>query len=262
MNRSTGASASAPTLQELRASRGKPPSAARRFRKWIIAGAALIALVLAGFFVLPPIVKAQAIKQLSARLGRTVKIERIQINPLVLSATIEGFAIAEAGPAAGDFTGWRRLHVNFDSWSVFRGEVRFQEITLDGFRARVAKAKDGALNFDDIVARLTAPDPSATAAPSAPGKPLRAAIGRLDVTDAQVEFADASRERPFATKVGPVSFSLNDFHTVGDPRAPYRFEAATASGERIAWKGTMSADPVKSEGELVLTNINLASLSP
>lgn len=244
--------------------RGARPSFARRFRRWLIAGGVIVFLILFGFFGLPPIVKAQAIKQLSTRLGRPVAIEKIRINPLVLSTTIEGFAIAESDPAAGEFTGWRRLYVNFDSWSLFTGGVGFQEIALDGFRARVAKAKDGGLNFDDILARVTAPDPSAPPPePKDPNaKPPELAIKKLAVTDAQVAFSDDSRERPFSAVAGPLTFGLQNFRTVGDPDSPYQFEAVTAAGERLAWKGTVSADPVKSQGELILSGIDIARLSP
>lgn len=265
MSSPSSASGQPPSLQELRAARGAAPSFAGRFRRWLIAAGVFVFLILFGFFGLPPIIKAQAIKELSARLGRQVVIEKIRVNPLALSTSIEGFAIAEAESGAGEFTGWRRLYVNFDSWSLFKGEVGFQEITLDGFRVRVAKARGGALNFDDIVAKVTADlaaAPKPEAKPGEPGKPTPLSIGVLAVTDARVSFSDASRERPFSTAVGPLSFGLQKFRTVGDPNSPYQFEAATAAGERIAWRGTVSADPVKSQGELTLANIDLARLSP
>lgn len=253
-----------PSIQDLRAARGARPSFAKRFRRWLIAGGVVIFLILFGFLGLPPIVKAQAVKRLSERLGRSVAIDKVRINPLVFSATIEGFAIAEADPAAGEFTGWRRLYVNLDSWPLLSGDVGFQEIALDGFRARVARGADGSLNFKDIVAKLTAPDPSAP--PSEPkdpdAKPPVLAIGKLAVTDAQLSFSDNSRARPFSTALGPVSFGLQDFRTVGDPDSPYQFEAVTSAGERLAWKGSVSADPVASKGELVLANIDIARLSP
>ncbi len=265
MSEPSSASGQPPTLQELRAARGATPPFHRRHRRsLIVVGGFLVFLLLFGFFVLPPIVKAQAVKRLSEILGREVTIEKLRINPLVFSVTIEGFAIAEADAAAGEFTGWRRLHVNLDSWSLFRRELGFQEIALDGFRARVTKGEEGQLNFADIVARLTAPAPDAPApAPRDPeARPRPIAIGRLEVSDAQVEFADESRERPFHALAGPLSFTLEKFRSVGDPNSPYRFEAVTAAGERLAWRGTVSVDPVRSQGELVLHNIDLARLSP
>lgn len=263
--RSPASSASTPSLQELRAARGTTPSWARRYRGRLIAGGVFIALVLFGFFGLPPIIQAQAVKQLSERLGREVAIERVRVNPLVLSVTVEGFAIAEADAAAGEFTGWKRLYVNLDSWPLLLGRVRFQAIELDGFRARVSKDEAGVFNYADILARVTNPGetPDAAAVSAEPaGKPLALAIARLAVSDARVSFSDASLERPFATVAGPVSFTLTDFHTVGDPNAPYSFEVHTDAGERLAWRGSVSADPVKSAGELVLENINIARLAP
>lgn len=224
----------------------------------------MVALVLFGFFGLPPIVKARAIKELSERTGRAVTIERIRINPLVLSTTIEGLAIAEQAPGKGVFAGWRRLYVNFDSWSVLFGPPSFQEIALDGFQLQVAKDGNGGMNFDDIIARLNAASEAAPVSDKVPAKsgPPALAITKLSVTDASVSFDDASRERPYATVVGPLSFDLSDFHTVGDPNSPYQFKAVTAAGEQLAWRGTVSAAPIKSRGELSLTNIDLVRLSP
>lgn len=225
----------------------------------------MVAFLLFCFVGLPPIVKARAIKELSSRLGRPVTIERIRINPLVLSVTIEGFAIGDAAPGAGTFTGWRRLYVNFDSWSVLAGPPRFQEIALDGFTLSVAKGRDGGMNFDDIVAKLAADaaeEPPATEKSDGKARPPALAITKLTVSDARVSFDDASRERPFATVLGPLSFGLSDFKTVGDPDSPYQFEAVTSAGEKLAWKGTVSADPIKSRGELNLANIDLVRLSP
>ncbi len=220
----------------------------------------MVFAVLFGFFGLPPIMKGQAIKQLSSRLGREVTLEKLRINPLVLSVTVEGFAIAEGGEGGGEFTGWDRLYVNLDTWPLVVGRVRFSEIELDGFRARVAKGADGGFNYDDILARLAGG--SGEDAGDEEAKPTPLAIGRLAVTEARVTFEDASLERPFATVVGPLTFALQDFHTVGDPNSPYQFEAVTGAGEQLAWRGTVSADPLKSQGELRLANVDLARLSP
>lgn len=252
----------APTLQELRAARGAQPSLWRRCRGLLIAGALLLLLVLFGFFGLPPLVKSQAEQRLGAVLGREVRIETLRLNPLVLSATIEGFAIAEGGAGRGEFTAWRRLYVNFDSWSLLTGGARFQNIELDGFRARVAKGVDGKMNFDDILVKLRGTETSPVKSDRERTSPRPLTIARLVVREAEVAYSDASLERPFSTVAGPLSFELDQFHSVGDPNAPYRFEAVTQAGERLAWQGTLSIDPVRSQGELKLSNIDLARLSP
>ena len=200
--------------------------------------------------------KAQAVKQLSAALHREVAIKSVSINPLVLSVTIEGLAIKDRD--GGPFVGWKRLYVNFDSWSVFIGEWRFQEIALDGFSSRVELNKDGSFNFSDLI-----PPPSpvpASAASSKPGWPLR--IKKLAVTSAALNFNDHSRAAPFATVVGPVSFTLDHFRTVGDPKAPYSFSAVTETGETFNWRGTVSIDPVRSTGDFSVGGLSLKKYAP
>ena len=45
-------------------------------------------------------------------------------------------------------------------------------------------------------------------------------------------------------------------------RTPYRFEAVTEAGEKLAWSGTLRAEPFQSAGTLSLENIVLAKYAP
>lgn len=226
----------------------------RRRRRWLKFTCVVAGLLLFVFFGLPPIVRAQAVKRLSTELHREVAIDKIRLNPFELSITIEGLAIKDRDGAP--FTGWRRLYVNFDSFSLFTGEWRFQEIALDGFSQRVAIAKDGTFNFADLIP----PPAPAAAKPAKPPRPIR--IASLSVTSAALNFADISRAQPFATDVGPLTFTLKNFLTAGDPKAPYEFSAITEAGETFAWKGTVSIDPVRSAGEFSVGKIALKKYAP
>ncbi len=230
-----------------------------RRRRWLWITAVILALfTITGFFVLPPIVKAQLEKRLSAGLGRAVTVGQVRINPYALSVTLENFDIREKD-GRSSFLGWSRLYINFDALASLTGDWVLSEIELDGFHAGVTVNRDGSLNFSDILAKVTAP-PAAPAAPAKPARPLR--IGSLKVTQARVDFADQSRHKPFATIVGPLTFAITEFRTAGARGAPYHFEAATESGEKLAWSGTLSAEPFRSVGELSLENIMLAKYSP
>jgi hypothetical protein len=226
-----------------------------RRRRWFIATGAVFALVLFGFLGLPPIVRAQAVRHLSAALKREVSINKIRINPLVLSVTVEGFEIKDLD--GGPFARWDRLYVNFDSFSVFKGEWHFQQVELDGLAQRVVIDNQGAFNFADLI-----PPPAGSPAetPAKPSRPLR--VTDLAVRSASLSFADASRARPFATEVGPLTFTLKNFHTAGDPNAPYEFAAITESGESFSWSGTLSANPVRSVGEFTIGKITLKKYAP
>lgn len=215
-----------------------------------------------GFFAAPPIVRAQLEKRLSAELGRNVRVEKVRLNPFTLSAALEGFAIREAD-GAKNFVGWKRAFANFDSWSFFTGEWRFDELALDTAEARVALDGSGQPNFADLLAKFSAkpaaPGPPATANKATP-RPLH--VRKLTVTSAKLDYADDSAAKPFATTVGPVTFSLRDFHTGGKNDAPGEFAATTESGETVSWRGSVALAPLRSDGEFSLGNIVLKKYMP
>src|SRR5215212_6258466 len=184
---------------------------ASRVRRWLyLAGCLLLLFTLVGFFIVPPIAKSQLEKRLSAALGRRVTIDKVKLNPYALSVTLEKFAILEANSTA-PFLGWRRLYVNVDAWSSLWREWVVSEIALEGFESRIAVNPDQSLNCSDILAKLQSPPTPPRSGSTKPAQPVR--IANLRVTDARVDFSDGSRAKPFATTIGPLTFSLSQFRT-------------------------------------------------
>ena len=236
-------------------------SAAKRRRRLLIGAGLVVLYTLVGFLVLPPVVRSQLEQRLGAELGRRVTVENVRLNPFTLSATLEGFAIRETDGTAA-FLSWRSLYVNVDALGSIAGAWTVSDIRLDGFTAAVALRPDGSPNFADILARLTArASAPATPAPAvAPGRPVR--ISHLEVNGATLAFTDRTRSTPFATTLGPVTFSLQNFSTAPAPGAPYRFEATTEAGERFAWQGTLHPQPLQSAGEFRIENLQLPKYAP
>ncbi|HNC24576.1 MAG TPA: DUF748 domain-containing protein [Opitutaceae bacterium] len=229
-------------------------------RRFVVALSAILLFTVVGFFVLPPIIRSQAEKRLTVLLGRQVTIGKVRLNPYALSLTVENFDI-RLKTGDGSFMGWNRLYVNFDALSSLWGEWVVSDVELDGFHVGVVILQDGSLNFADLIERVTAkPANAPPPAPSGPSRPVR--VGSLKVTDARLEFSDRSRPLPFATTLGPVSVAVTNFRTVGEAGAPYHFLAVTEAGEKLEWSGTLSAQPLKSDGELRLENILLPKYAP
>jgi len=247
-----------PSIQELRAERARQQSSGRRWARrlaWTAASVAVLGLAI--YFIAPPIVRSQLEKRLAAELNREVTVGRVKLNPCTLSVTIEQFAIkARDGET---LLGWERLFVNFDSFSLFTGEWRFQEIAADALEGSLIVMPDGTLSVQDLIAKYSAPAAAPVEKPK-PARPLR--IGTLAVSQAHFHFVDHSRSSKFETQFGPVTFSLTNFVTRQGNQAPYAFAATTESGERIEWKGTLSAVPLASTGELSLGGIALKKYAP
>jgi hypothetical protein len=236
-----------------------PPTPRRR--RWLIAIASFFVLfTVTGFFILPPIVKSQAEKRLSAALGRKVTIGNVRLNPYALSMTIENFDIQEQD-GRSSFLGWSRLYVNVDLLSSLVGDWVISDVELEGYHIAVVIHPDNTFNFSDLLAKataLTAPTPGA--APSKPMHPVR--VGLMAVSQARLEFTDLTRKHPFNTVMGPLTFVLSNFRTVGSSGAPYHFEAVTESGEKLSWTGTLAATPLSSKGEFAVENLLLKKYAP
>ena len=213
--------------------------------------------LIVGFFVLPPVVKSQAEQRLSRALRRPVTIERVHTNPLRLAVRVEGLVVRE--PEGGDFVSFRSLSINFSLWARLTGTWHFEEVALDGFTGRLAVGSDGRLNVADL---LPSSGPSAPAGETAPPAMPSIAIGRLAVSDARIDLSDQSNAAHFKSEIGPLAFTLSDFHTVGDPRAPYDFTARTEAGEVVSWRGSLSLNPLRSDGEIAISGFSLPKYAP
>jgi hypothetical protein len=246
-----------PTLSELRQELDRERKRLPRWMRWLLWTGGIIACwSLLGFFAAPPILRGQLEKRLSVQLNRRVAIGKVGLNPLTFSLKIESFSVAE--PAGGEFIGWQRLFVDFDTFSFLLREWRFQEIVLDGFSGKVAVAADGRLNFADLLKALNAP----SAAPQAAKKTWPLLVRRLAITHARLSYNDASRGEPFATEIGPTTVSLLNFYTGGPKQAPGEFTATTESGETFAWRGALSFAPLRSNGDVTLGKIALKKYAP
>ena len=145
-----------------------------RLLLWI-AAVCLVLFTVTGFFVLPPIVRSQLEKRLTAQLGRTVTVGKVRINPFTPSVTVEKFDIREADGAAS-FVDWDRLYVKVGVLPLLVGAWVVEAVELDGLRVRAAINADGSMNFSDLIAKFNGP---AAPAPSPATKAAAAARGSI-----------------------------------------------------------------------------------
>ena len=225
-----------------------------RQRKLVIWSLALLgAYTLIGFLILPPIIRSVSAKQLTQELGREVSIQKVKLNPFVLSATVDGLLIKDQD--GQPFVSWDEVHVKFQLASFFGKAWVFKEISTTKPFVRVRMNPDGTFNFSDIIARFSTK--TAPTKVAAPAKPLALHIDRLHIGGAAAAFTDQTLRTPFTRVIGPLDVTLENFRTDPDNKNPYAFAGTTDAGEAFAWSGYFSLDPLRSQGELSLDKIAL-----
>ncbi len=221
---------------------------------WWVAGF-LVAFGFFGYFAGPPLLKSILLKQLSNELQRDVSIERIDINPYALSASVAGVSIKDK--AGKEVVGFDELFVNLSSFSIFQYGAVVDEIRLSGPRVAVARTGEGTYDISDLIEKWSKP--------SEPSPTPRFSINNIQILNGKVVFED---------------HPLGKTHTVSDinlalpfiSSLPYQAErlvepsfSAVINGAPFAMKGRgkeIFEGRNESELNLDLDRFDLAGLQP
>ncbi len=224
-----------------------------RWTFWLVVAGVLLAYTAAGFLLVPRIVRSQLVAGIDQNFGREAQVGEVRFNPFTFVLEIEDFALPDTdGRPMLDFKG---LFVDFELISILRRAYSFRAITLDQPGALLVIRPDGSLNLADL-AKETAPPPE----PAEPAQLPRLFIDAFTVKTGRVDFEDHSRSSSFASSLKPITFLLRNFSTTGAGDNSYVLDAESTRGERLAWRGTLNANPVSSHGAFTLTNVQAQTL--
>jgi len=183
-----------------------------RFKKILIGLAVFLALVgIAGFFVLPPLVKPMLLEKLTEALHREVSIEAIRINPYTLSANLKGFVIKERDGIA-NFISFDDFYLNAELvQSILLRAPVLKEIRLTNPYVRVSRNVDESYNFSDLIPKEEKPKEE-KALP-------RFLIHNIHVINGSVDFWDGPKETNHTVRelnvsipfVSDLEYYINDY---------------------------------------------------
>jgi len=152
-----------------------------------IAAGLLVLWALAGFLVLPRVLRPVVERKLAQVLHRPVTLRRLSLNPFALSATLEGLDVKEKG-GTGPFLSFDRLYANLEAVSLFKGGPVIRAITIARPSIALVRNADGTYNVQDLLDEASKSKPSE--------KPLRFSINNIRVEGGSLDFDD----RPEKTK--------------------------------------------------------------
>lgn len=225
----------------------------------VIGGVALLLYTLLGFFLLPYLITTYAVPKVAETIRHPVVVREVAVNPFELSLRIAGLEIRE--PDQTPMVGFEEFFVNFQAVSLFRLAYVFDAIRLTMPYVAVKVAPNGHLNLLDLVP----PDAPADQAPPAkqpeqPGAIPAVQIGVFEIAQGIVEFRDESKPRPVAIDIVPIGIVLRNFHTKPGGDNTYSFAAELGKGEVLDWKGTITLEPIRSEGTLALSGVKVPTV--
>jgi len=156
------------------------------FKKWMIGTVIFFTLfTVIGFWVVPPILKAYLLENLSKTLNRKVSISGIGVNPYTLTLTLRGIEIKEP-KSEEDFVSFDKLAVNLSIRTLFRRAPVIEELTLRKAYVHLVRNRDNTYNFSDLLALMKEEPKDKKKAP------LLFSVNNIVIENGSVDFIDSS----------------------------------------------------------------------
>jgi hypothetical protein len=210
--------------------------------------------VIAGFWVVPPLLKPRLEKELSNQIGRKVTIEEIKLNPLALSSSTTNLTVYEID--GEPFAGFKELLINAELSSIVRWAVTFKEIRVLAPFGVLKVLPDQTLNISDILTKFSQPEPG----PEQQAELPRAIISKLQVEGGKFTVEDLSGAEPIIEKISPISFTLTNLSTLAEREGAFKFVSVDHDGGNYKLDGQLSVNPIRVHGSYSATGTNLSKL--
>ena len=221
-------------------------------RFWLVL--LVLLYTLAGFFLMPYLVKKGIVDFIQEKLGREIRIDSVEFNPYVLSLTITGLSVDDTDGIK--LAGIGEFFVNFQLSSVFYRAWTFDEIRLDGlyFYLHRIDAENSRLGhlIDDLTSPQTAPEPT----DESDGLP-RLLVRDLRLRGA-VDIRDDVPAPPVNLQLNPIDIAVTELNTLPDKTGRQAVSIQLPDGLMLRWEGSLDLAPFESAGQLVLDKAQLA----
>ncbi len=226
--------------------------------RFLVTVAVLVVLVaaytLAGFFLVPRLLKTYVPRYVQEQLDRRAEIGEVRLNPFLFKLEVTRFRLTEAD--GRPLLGFERLFVDFELSSLFRRAWTFAEIQLEAPRLEVVLAPDGRLNMADLIDAFSRGEP---AEPPKPTAARRVLLQHLLVRNGLLSFTDRSGRTAQTATIEPIDLEFHDLTTLPGRRGPYAISATLTGGGVVDWEGEVSLVPLRSTGRLALRGFPLAT---
>jgi len=109
---------------------------------------------IAGFFIVPMIIKSEAVDYIKEDYKRVAEIESVSFNPFTFSLSVEGFKLYEK-EKEGVFFSFKEFFINISLLPLLSKELDFEEIRLTAPNGNIIRLNEEEFNFSDLMKSTT-----------------------------------------------------------------------------------------------------------
>ena len=136
--------------------------------------------------------------------------------------------------------------MNFQSSSLFRWALTFDEVRIDAPEVFLARAGDRKLNAG-FFASQRLESPAAGAQEATASEPPQLLIFDFAINESVINWSDEVPIDPVVTRFGPVNIAIAELNTLSD-RVGQQDVVITETNGTLAWSGSLDLNPLMSKG--------------
>jgi len=231
----------------------------KSIRIWLVF--LLLSYTLAGFFLVPYLVKTQLVNYVEGELSQRASLEAVRFNPFLLRLQLDNLRVEEQDQAPLFSIG--QLSVDFDSFGVFRRAWRFNDIALTELDVFIELDTEGHLNLAQLIpATAETVDQPVVETPAepevAPSALPRLILEKIEFKNAHFHYREQSAgAEPFNLQLNDINLQFGHISTLPIDGGEYHIKAQISDQETLAFDGTIQLAPLDVAGHFALTNIQL-----
>lgn len=208
----------------------------------------LVVYSMLGFLAAPPLLKKLAQQYVHDQLQLELALTAIELNPLTLALRVDGVRVSQ--PHGETLVAVHSIYLNASMlMSIWQRRLYVDELAVRQPYINVHINQQGKLNL----LQLLPPDDGQHR--STPWQ-----LAQLTVQQARIDLADDSRRQPFRSRFTAFDLQLYNLSSSAGDQGQYQFSADTAQNEHLSWQGRIGLQPLRSEGHLLVRNLQLTTV--
>ncbi|MBK9099269.1 MAG: DUF748 domain-containing protein [bacterium] len=225
-----------------------------------VAFALVIIYSIAGFFIVPMIVKSEAVDYIKEEFKRDVEIESVSFNPFSFTLSVEGFKLFEKDKE-GTFLSFKEFFINISLLPLLSKEVNFEEIRLTEPDGNIIRYNEEEFNFSDLMKTSTEQNVDSIKTEDNV-EPWEIFIQKFELQRLHLLITDRAVSPPGETRVDSFSVVVTNLRFNSSDTSDFYLTSNLRHGGSFSLSGNFSMTPLKADLNFTLNQANLKPLAP
>ncbi|HQX77137.1 MAG TPA: DUF748 domain-containing protein [Steroidobacteraceae bacterium] len=219
---------------------------------WALAVLAFLvgAYAWAGYWLAPRLIQSKLPPAIATATGQHLALGTVVVKPFQLSVDVADIVLTE--PDGTPLLGAKRLFVDAQLASIWRGGVVLRAVELDEPAVNIVLRPDGSLNLTTALSSKTL---RSSAQDEPQSKPFLVSIADIRVNGGVIDAADLRRARAIHERLAPINVRVQNFTTLAGGEGSFHIVGRGQRGASLTLDGHVAVQPFVLDGELTLQEL-------